>query len=374
MKLADRTIDAFFALLRAGLWEQGVRVLPFEPLDFEGIYQLADDQAVVGLVAAGLEHVEDRKIVKPEALPFLKKVFAQEGRNSAMNAFLEREVTRMRKAGIDPLLVKGQGVAQCYARPQWRSAGDIDFFVDADNYLKAKPFLSKGAESIHPEGIRSKHFCVTIEGWTVELHGRLRCGLSVRSDKVIDSVQADTFKNRNIRTWRNGETDIYLPGPDNDVIFVFTHILKHFYVGGIGLRQICDWCRLLWTYRDSMDVDMLEQRLRSMGFLSEWRAFAAFAVDSLGMPAEAMPLYAPAPKWSRKASRIRDFILKVGNFGMNRDMSYYEKYPYLVRKTISFGRRCGDLVRHATIFPMDSLRFFPAIVLNGLQSAARGEG
>ena len=118
---------------------------------------------------------------------------------------------------------------------------------------------------------------------------------------------------------------------------------------------------------------MLEQRLRSMGFLSEWRAFAAFAVDSLGMPAEAMPLYDSAPRWSCKASRIRDFILEVGNFGMNRDMSYYEKYPYLVRKAISFGRRCGDLVRHATIFPMDSLRFFPSIVLNGLQSAARGE-
>ena len=110
-----------------------------------------------------------------------------------------------------------------------------------------------------------------------------------------------------------------------------------------------------------------------MGLVSEWHAFAAFAVDSLGMPAEAMPLYDASDRWSRKARRIRAFILKVGNFGHNRDQSYYSRYPFLVRKAISMGRRCGDLVRHTLIFPLDSLRFFPSIVFNGLRNAARGE-
>ena len=71
--------DAFFALLRAGLWEQGVKLRDYEPLDFVGIYNWADEQAVIGLVAAGLEHVEDRKVTKPEAVQFLKKVFSLEG-------------------------------------------------------------------------------------------------------------------------------------------------------------------------------------------------------------------------------------------------------------------------------------------------------
>ena len=64
-------------------------------------------------------------------------------------------------------------------------------------------------------------------------------------------------------------------------------------------------------------------------------------------------------KWDKKADRIMEFILMSGNFGHNRDMSYYDKYPYLVRKVISLGRRCGDLFRHARIFPLDSLKFFP---------------
>ena len=77
---------------------------------------------------------------------------------------------------------------------------------------------------------------------------------------------------------------------NNDILLIFTHFLKHFYKGGIGLRQICDWCRLLWTYRDSIDVALLEQRLRKMGLMSEWKAFAALAVEYLGMPAES-PIY-----------------------------------------------------------------------------------
>ena len=76
----------------------------------------------------------------------------------------------------------------------------------------------------------------------------------------------------------------------------------------------------------------------------------------------------------RKADRIREFVMEVGNFGHNRDMSYYSKYPYVVRKCILMTQRFGDMIRHARIFPMDSLRFFPRIMWNGIRSAVRGEG
>ena len=82
-----------------------------------------------------------------------------------------------------------------------------------------------------------------------------------------------------MRVWKNDGADVPLPSPDNDVIIVFTHFLQHFFVGGVGLRQICDWCRLLWTYRDSIDRGLLERRLKEMGIVSEWQAFGAFVVE-----------------------------------------------------------------------------------------------
>ena len=279
----------------------------------------------------------------------------------------------MREVGIETLLIKGQGIAQCYERPMWRVAGDVDLFLDAPNYEKASAFLPSLASSTGENRPETKHFAMNIDSWIVELHGTLRSQLGRRIDRVIDAVQDDTFSNGRVRVWDDGGVDILLPAPDNDVIFVFSHILQHFFRGGIGLRQICDWCRLLWTYRDSIDRSLLETRIREMRLGTEWKAFAAYAVDCLGMPAEAMPLYSSSRRWSRKARRIDKFILEVGNFGHNRDNSFYSKYPYLVYKAVSLWRHIGDSLRHFLIFPTDSVRVFLITLGQGFKAVGKGE-
>lgn len=92
------------------------------------------------------------------------------------------------------------------------------------------------------------------------------------------------------------------------------------------------------------------------------------------MPTDAMPLYSPAKKWPRKARRIQEFVMRVGNFGHNRDNYNNGKYPFIIRKCISFSRRIVDVINHAMIFPIDSLRFFPNMVFNGIRLAAKGVG
>ena len=367
------TRQVFFSFLKAGLWEQPFQLLPFGKIDFEALFHLADEQSVIGLVAAGMEQVTDTRLAKKDVVQFIGRTVHLEKRNESMNSFIGEIVEKMRGEGMYSLLVKGQGVAQCYERPLWRSSGDIDFLLSEDCLVKALSFLSPLAQHVDREESYSKHIGMTIDSWTVELHGSLRCGLSSRMDKVIDEIQRDCFLGENVRCWKDGETDVFLPGADNDILFIFSHFLKHFYRGGIGLRQICDWCRLLWTYRSEINLTLLERRLQSMRLVSEWKAFCAFAVDYLGMPVEALPLYSSDSKWTKKAARICSFIMKVGNSGHNRDMSYFDKYPFLIRKVISMGWRIGDLLRHALIFPLDSLRFFPKIMFDGVRSAVKGE-
>lgn len=369
----DNNQQAFFALVRAGLWEKDVQLLPYGDIDFNEIYRLAEEQSVIGLVAAGLEHVLDIKVPKGIKLQFVGDALQLEQHNKTMSDFIGFIVGKMGDEGIYTLLVKGQGIAQCYERPLWRACGDVDFLLNAPNYGKAKDYLKPLASSIETEGEYKQHLGMTIDSWVVELHGTLRCGLSYRMDRVIDDIQNDVFFNKKVRSWMSGNTQVFLPDIDSDVIFIFTHYIKHFYCGGLGIRQICDWCRLLWINKNSLNHVLLETRIKQMGLMSEWKAFAAFAVDYLGMSSEAMPLYSPKKKWACKGNRICAFVMEVGNFGHNRDNNYYAKYSYLVRKLFSLGRRCGDLMRHARIFPLDSLRFMPKIVYNGLKSAARGE-
>lgn len=365
--------DVFFSLLRAGLWEQPVHLPDSGEVDFNAVYELADEQSVVGIVAAGLEHVLDRKVSKPQALPFLKKVVGLESRNAEMNRFIADLFDRLRKSGIYALLVKGQGIGQCYERPQWRSSGDIDFLFDEKNYHKAKTMLNPLASFVAQEYSDRMHLALTIENWTVELHGSMRSSRLGRVNACIDAVQEDTFRNGHVRVWRNGETDVFLPAVDNDIIFVFTHILQHFFAGGIGLRQICDWCRLLWTYRDEIDLILLESRLKGVRLKSEWEVFASLAVNYLGMPEVAIPFYRKSACLDRKADRLMKLILRTGNFGHNRDMSYLQKHPCLIRKLISFLRVTQDSFYRMRVFPIDTVFFYIRYVLSGSKSAIKGE-
>lgn len=355
MKLSNNQ-QAFFALLRAGLWEKEVRLSQYHSIDYVAIMQLAVEQSVVGLVAAGLEHVSDIKPPKEIILQFVGQTLQLEQRNTAMNAFVSELIEILRNKDIYALLVKGQGIAQCYERPLWRSSGDIDLLLSDENYKKASIALLDLATSVDEEMKNYQHLAMTIDGWSVELHGKLRSGRWHGIDKVLDRVLDSVFNEGKVRSWINGKSRVFLPNVDEDVIFVFSHILQHFFKEGIGLRQICDWCRLLWTYKDSIDKKLLEQRLTSMGVMTEWKAFAAFVVGYLGMPVEAMPFYSDSRNWSRKAEKIMAFVLETGNFGHNRDYSYYKKYPFVVFKAISLWRHIKDFGRYFVIFPLDAMK------------------
>ena len=373
MPSSSKIVDAFYALLRAGLWEQSVRLSPFSPIDFDELYKLAEEQSVVGLIAAGLEHVEDMTLAKQQVMPFMKRVIALESRNASMNGFIASLMSKMREAGIQALLIKGQGIAQCYERPMWRSAGDVDLLLNGESYEKAKRLLLPLASSNEAEYVDRRHISMMIDSWNVELHGTLHCNLSKEINKQIDRIQSESFEKADFRIWKNGGVAICLPGANEDIVFVFAHILQHFFRGGNGIRQLCDWARLLWTYRDSIDRTLLEKRISQMHLMTEWKSFASVAADYLGMPVEAIPLYDPSPRWHRKARRINSYILEVGNFGYNRASSYTHRTTYLSRKTLSFRYRLTDFLRHLAIAPRTSLKVFGRTLVIGFKAVGRGE-
>ena len=351
----------FLELLQGGLWGKEVRLLPFGEIDYAAILKLAEEQSVVGLVAAGLEHVKDVKVPQEWALQFAGQTLQLEQRNKAMNAFVAKLIEDLRKADVYCLLVKGQGVAQCYEKPLWRASGDVDLLLSKDNYEKAKACLTPQAGQVEEEDEEKMHLGLTIDGWLVELHGTLYTCFSKKINRLIDSVQHSIFCGGEVRSWDNGGTVVYLPSADNDVILVFTHILEHFFIEGVGIRQICDWCRLLYCYREKLDLRVLESRIRKVGLMKEWKAFASLAVDWLGMPKEAMPFY--DERFSQKGVGVLKLVMEAGNFGHNKDLSYRIRYKGTTYKVVSLWRRMKDFVRFIPLFPLDVPRFFVTYVL-----------
>ena len=138
MNRNESSINALFALVRAGLWaetsahDSWFLVNGSEQLDWEKVYLFAEEQSVIGVVLAGIETSK----VKPSQellLQWIGEVQMLEQQNKTMNGFIARLIEKLRYEDVYSLLLKGQGIAQCYERPLWRCCGDVDLFLSDDN-------------------------------------------------------------------------------------------------------------------------------------------------------------------------------------------------------------------------------------------------
>ena len=339
--MINNSQKAFLVLVKAGLWGNGNPDIRIDgTTDWQEVYRLATEQSVLGLVLGGLEHSN----VKPPQLLLLQwigEVQMTEQRNKAMNQIVAELVEKMRAADIYAILVKGQGVAQCYEKPLWRPSGDVDLLLSEVNYKKAKESLLPLSSNSKNEERYSQHLGMNIGQWYVEIHGSLRTGLSAIVDKEVDAAQESVFIGENVRSWDNNGTLVFLPAPTEDVFLVFTHFIKHFYKEGMSLRQVCDWCRLLWTYRESLNYENLELWINKAGLMKEWKAFYNLASRYLGMPDLDSRLMVHDSRFDKKAEKLVEFIL--GGYS---------------------GNKFKDTLHIAKIFPWKALRYAPSIFLN----------
>lgn len=364
----NKNLQVFFELVKAGLWGDRNPDMRIDgTTDWQEIYRLATEQSVLGLVLAGLEH-SDVKPPQVVLLQWIGEVQMIEQRNKELNTYIAELIENLRESDVYAILVKGQGGAQCYEKPLWRCSGDIDLLLSTDNYLKAKSTLIPIASEVADEDETAMHQALVINGFDVELHGKMPFSLSKRIEDGIDEVLNDLFCRGNVKSWDCNGTQVFLPSPDNDVILVFTHFLHHFFIEGVGLRQICDWCRLLYTYKDSLNYKLLESRIRKMGLMSEWKAFYNLASRYLGMPDLGSGLMVHDSRFDKKADRILELVLESGNFGHNKDLSYRTRYSGITYKIVAAWRRLKDFASLVPVFPLDAPRFYVTYVLGKVKA------
>lgn len=95
--------------------------------------------------------------------------------------------------------------------------------------------------------------------------------------------------------------------------------------------------------------------------MSEWKAFASLAVETLGMPDESMPFY--DVRFKDKGEKVLVRVLKSGNFGHNKDLSYRTRYSGMTYKIVAAWRRLKDFASLVPVFPVDASRFYVTYVL-----------
>ena len=371
-RVGQGTDSQFFALLRAGLWNEVPVRAAFEPCpDWEALYRLAAAQTVVPLVADGIGRLPRELLpTEPERLdPFICDLMSTAKRNQRLDAFIPKLFSSLGE--IPAVLVKGQSVAVDYPEPERRQPGDIDLLVPPVSYEAAKAALLPNATRVEEEAAGILHQGMYFHSVEVEIHGSISTLLSRKLDRSLAALLEEQFDGRRLPEVSLGEARIPVPEADFNAVYLFVHLLQHYWSGGVGLRQVIDWMTFVSVHKRDIHPVILEIRLRNLGLLPMWKVFTGFVQEYLGCPVEKLPL-AAAPD-SRKNARIWRYIRRCGNFGKNLDRNR-GKETWIVRKAHSFWRLVlADRLRHFLVFPRESLRFFFGSFGYGLQRLAKGE-
>lgn len=107
------------------------------------IIEIADSQTVSVVIADAINTMPDavRPSVKCNKY-FLVKTVQTLCANEKLNGEIAFLVKQFTANAVNPILLKGQGVAKNYNIPEHRICGDIDFYAGINSYDKACNVLS----------------------------------------------------------------------------------------------------------------------------------------------------------------------------------------------------------------------------------------
>lgn len=287
-----------------------------ESIDWNAIIKLAKKHIVLGIIIDSVQFLPDR--LRPSGPVYAKMNKFALGliqTNLILDKTAAHLATFLGQHGINGVLLKGQGVARYYRMPQMRQSGDIDFYVGKKHYKQASALCREeltGDKNSCTEN--EQHFDFNMNGVTVELH-RLasRMYSPVRDKRFQNWITEELEHSAGRRTLTIGNADVTLPSVDFDVIYIFYHAWRHYIMGGIGLRQLCDWAMIFHSHNCDIDTERLKENIRRFGMTKGWKLFAGIAVRHLGVSERQLPLYDPA--YDEKSERILEDIIAGGNFG-----------------------------------------------------------
>lgn len=353
-------------MLRAALWAgSGCEV---NQADWKNVLETARRQTTIGLIChAGLQCEVGKSLPEKNKAFLRQQLLSLVRSHQRINAMVARVVTVLCASGIEPVLMKGQGLAANYSVPELRQCGDIDLYVGKEKYDMACALVNTMAgETEAAKGYGTElNYHVVVDGIIVEIH-RLTSLLYYREMNAIYEPYSDKGMAIGGNSMMINGENVWLPADTFNAFFVFHHAWNHFISGGIGMRQLCDWTMLLHAKRETINRVELDDILCRLQLKDAWQVFGCIAVDWLGLPQSEMPFY--DEKCAERAKRAVVIILKEGNFGMEWKMSKkHRRQTGLKRRLTTFFSIQIRQWRLFWVFPKIALRQYREKMIGGVK-------
>lgn len=307
------------------------------------------------------------KGIDPENSVRMKTVCLQNMQEQVkMRYTLEKAWQALEDAGIEPVLMKGAGLAALYPEPHMRQWGDVDLFVGKEQYHPACAAMREAfpkALKFDEELDHYKHYNLIADGVSIEVH-RVTMALTHPVDKRRYAEMEEYGRANSERLMLNG-LEVTVFEPTFNALFVFMHSWEHMMTNGASLRQLCDVSLLLHRYADRIDRKCLGRWLRALHLTEVWQLYMAICVQQLGLQEAEAPFYSTDERIVTNADQLLKALLE----GRMREICSIDSAPAknrFVRKWRTMKLRMRNADRIGQFSPAYARHLRAGIILSGL--------
>lgn len=302
-------LTLFYNVLRAALGQPlsdlSTDFANLSPEDCSFLFEMAKRQSLLGLVYDGAKKL-GVPLPRELALKWFMRVEAIRGYNGQMNMVAVRLTSLFGELGCKSAILKGQANARLYPDPGMRQPGDIDIWVSGGKASVLRLLKKQGL----------------MDGATVsDIHAHLakaRFGVDVEVHFVPCGCNYNPFADRRMQKFLQQEIEraelvpegFYAPSVRFAMVMQLSHIRRHFFGMGIGLRQLVDYFILILNSSEQ-DREAVRQMLAPAGLSHIAGAVMYVLGEVLGLEESRMLC---RPDVGRGKVLLRE-ILEDGNFG-----------------------------------------------------------
>lgn len=296
--------------------------------DWKELYRIAQKQALLGVLFHGIKQLP--KELAPDAGLLMQWMgMAQNIRQQNIRLFLNsaKVCKKFKDVGFRNCILKGQGNALLYPDPYMRTSGDIDIYLNGDRN-RVMQYINKVCPN---QVMRYHHVDFPVMKTAIEVHFTPSYMFfpihNRRMQKWFKEVM--DLQCSNVVTLPDGYGEITVPTMNFNVIYILSHLYRHVFTEGIGLRQLLDYYFVLVKWHTDLtnltdsnkslpqmtqintDLDALRHELKYLGLWKFAGAVMYVLHETLGLPEEKMI----APINVNEGRFLLAEIMQGGNFG-----------------------------------------------------------
>lgn len=312
--MLSEDIQSFFLILQLAVGKHIKNVIHVKENDWQSIYDIATKQSLVGVMMAGIQKLSEiDNSQKPSFLLLCEWIGIAEQikyQNKLMDENSAMLTKILKSLGYESCILKGQGVARLYPKPELRQSGDIDIWVNGKRDEVVK-LLSKhyiGLSYIDYVNCHAGFFTDT----EVEAHFKPTWIYNPCTDRKVQKW-IETKKAAQMSNF-DKEVKFSYPTIEFNLVFSLIHIYRHVFQEGIGLRQLMDYYFIL-THSSN------EERVNAYATLCSFgmKRFAGAVMYVLRIVFDIEETLFLCEPNNKEGEFLLDEILRGGNFGQYDD-------------------------------------------------------